>query len=121
VIRTKPLSVTLADFETAWAKLQWPYWVRCQRAYAHAQTNPLPLGHAELGILAALCRNLADGDGTFFLSCAMGEALFGVDRKVIWRWLKVLQNTGLLQLVKKGKVGPGPTGQASLWKFLPTD
>ena len=121
VITTKDFAETWSDFQTAWLAVKTPHGTTVQAAYQAARRAPLQLDDNEdLGILAALCRNLsaAVGGKPFYLSCRMVEKLFGVSRMTAWRSLKALQFYGKIECVKKGTL---KNHQATTWRFISTE
>ena len=103
-IRTKHFAETWSDFQTAWLRVENPFAEPVQAAYEEAQQAlPAPIDDdADLGVLAAMCRNLAGEGGKFYLSCRTVQSLFGVGRMTAWRWLQALQFYGVLELIHKG-------------------
>jgi Bifunctional DNA primase/polymerase, N-terminal len=115
VIRTKELQESWADFQLAWVRAR-PHGAALTAAYDAARRRPLPPvdGDGEVGVLAALCRNLGGASRQFFLSCRAVEALFGVGRMTAWRWLVALQFHGVIEEVEKGK---NKNRQATVWRY----
>jgi hypothetical protein len=116
VIRTKGFSETWSDFQTAWLAVKRPYGPRFSTAYEAARQAPhAPIDdNPDLGVLAALCRNLGAGGRPFYLSCRKVEQLFDISRMTAWRWLKALQFHGIIESIKTGTL---KDGQASEWRF----
>jgi hypothetical protein len=118
-IRTKDFAETWGDFQTAWLRVEKPQGSTVYAAYEAACRDPQgPIDDsAELGVLAALCRNLAAGDGRFFLSCRTVESLFGVSRMTAWRWLRALQFYRVIEVVP-GKKGTLKGRRATEWRYV---
>jgi hypothetical protein len=118
-IRTKDFSETWTDFQVAWVAVKVPHGTAVRAAYEAARRAPeAPIdGSADLGVLAALCRNLSAGGRPFFLSCRTVEELFGVSRMTAWRWLQALQFFGVIKCLNKGTL---KDRQATAWHYLGT-
>jgi hypothetical protein len=103
-IRTKDFAETWADFQRAWLGVKVPHGTAAHAAYEAALAAPLPPidGDPALGVLAAVCHNLAGPGGQFFLGVNTVAELFGVPRTTAWRWLQSLQFFGVLRLATKG-------------------
>jgi hypothetical protein len=118
-IRTKDFAETWSDFQTAWLAVKTPYGTTVQAAYEAARRAPQGCidDNADLGVLAAMCRNLsaAAGGRSFYLACRTVEKLFGVSRMTAWRWLNTLQFYGVIEPVKKGTL---KDPQATEWRIV---
>jgi hypothetical protein len=119
VITTKDLAETWSDFQIAWLAVKAPHGATVHAAYDAARRAPQAYidGNADLGVLAAFCRNLSEAAGgrPFFLSCRKVERLFDVSRQTAWRWLQTLQFYGVIELVRKGTKA---SQKASEWRFI---
>jgi hypothetical protein len=118
-IRTKAFAETWEEFQVAWVKVLVPYGIVLAGAIEAARRVPhQPIDDKpELGVLAALCSNLAvAAEGKpFFLSCRTVEELFEVPRMTAWRWLGLLQFHGIIVPVMKGT----KRGQkATTWRYV---
>jgi len=112
VIETKPFEETWIDFLKAWPKVKFPKgsepmalaleWARIaelpEEAYRYEQE---PLRQ-----LVSLCRELqrVSGEFPFFLSCRTVERFLGVGFKTANRWLFLLVEEGVLEIVRKGSM-----------------
>jgi hypothetical protein len=116
VITTKPFAETWTDFQTAWLRVKTPHGATVRRAYEAARRAPqAPLdGNPDLGVLAAMCEALGAAGGPFYLSCRTVAGLFGVTHMTGWRWFRVLQFHGVLELVSKGTLRGH---QATTWRY----
>jgi hypothetical protein len=119
-----------ADFISGWRECKRPAGASFREAVARADASDPPERwvkelHCD-GVrlrLALLCRELQrlrPGE-PFYLSHGKAGAFLGLSSKQAGRLLYSLCADRLLVLVKNGQVGKGPTGQASLWKFISTD
>jgi hypothetical protein len=120
-IRTKDFAETWSDFQTAWLRVKVPHGTAVLSAYEAARRTPGPPidGNPDLGVLAALCRNLGlAGRGTFYLSCRTVEELFGVARMTAWRWLQSLHFYGIIEPVKTGTL---KGHRATTWRYTGPD
>jgi hypothetical protein len=117
VIGTKEFAVTWADFQAAWLNVKVPYGANVSAAYAAAVAAPFPAidNIPELGVLAAVCKNLSDSSGTFFLATTTIAKVFNVTWMTGSRWLGSLQFHGIIKLVTKGTLRDR---QASKWKYI---
>jgi hypothetical protein len=119
VIGTKEFAVTWVDFQTAWLNVKVPYGASVSAAYAAAVAAPYPAidDIPELGVLAALCKNLSDSSTglRFYLASTTVERLFGVSRMTGWRWLVSLEFQGIIKLITNGTQRDR---QASEWRFI---
>jgi hypothetical protein len=118
VIRTKEFAETWSDFQTAWLNVRSPWGTKARAAHLAARQAPsVPIDDsAELGVLAAMCRILAEStvDGTFLLACRTVEELFDVGRMTAWRWFQALQFHGIIELVNCGAM---KGRRASTWRY----
>ncbi len=115
------------DFQRGYVEAKSPPGSTPETAWAKALADPISAidGRPELGILAALCRELqaAHGDGRFFLSSRLAAKYLSlaldreVDPRQALRWLGSLQFYGLIELVEKGPAGTR-SGKASEWRFI---
>jgi hypothetical protein len=120
VITTKAFAETWNDFQIAWKRVKQPHRTKVQDAYQAAR-RALPASideSVDLGVLAAMCRNLspAAGGRPFYLACRTVQELFGVSRMTAWRWLQALQFYGVIEEVKKGTLNPR---RATTWLAQP--
>jgi hypothetical protein len=117
VITTKEFGETWSDFQIAWLTVKNLHGTSLRAAFEAARRAPSqPIDdNPDLGILAAMCRNLsAGGSQRFYLSCRTVEELFKVGRMTAWRWLQSFQFYGILEPVEKGsKEGR----QATVWLY----
>src|SRR5262249_18348720 len=104
------------DFQTAWMSAKKPYGATLKTAYDAARTSAERLDDSlEVGILSALCRNLAAADNTFYLSCRTVQELFGVGRMTAWRWFSALRFYGIIEPIKTGTL---KGRQATTWRYV---
>ncbi|MEN1679875.1 MAG: bifunctional DNA primase/polymerase [Planctomycetota bacterium] len=109
-IATKPFEETLIDFLRGWDNVKFPRGqdpmsVIVERAMnAPEPIEAAPFEQPQAKRLVAICRELqrAAGDGPFYLSCRTAGGLVGVDRQTAWRWLFLMEKTGLLVVVTRG-------------------
>ncbi len=123
VIGTKPFEETWIDFSRAWPKVKYPagsgpLW----DIFGKAEAAPVPPGASEyeqpqLRLLISICRELqrVAKDRPFFLSCRTAGRLLGVDHHTAWRWLFLLVQDGVLDLVSVGQLS---TGKASEYRYM---
>jgi len=106
LIRTKDFGETWSDFQIAWIRVKMPWSTSVTQAFTAASSRPLaPIdGNEQLGLLAALCRELQRlaGDQPFFLSCRKIASQFGINHVTAWRWLGALEFHGVIKAGKKG-------------------
>jgi Bifunctional DNA primase/polymerase, N-terminal len=116
-IATKNFDETWSDFKAAWLRPCTPFGASLEAAYKSACQNPQsPIDdNPNIGVLAALCRNLSTRDGTFYLAAGTVEKLFGVSRTTALRWLQSLCFYGVIELTKTGTL---KDRQASEWRFI---
>ena len=72
--------------------------------------------------LAGLCyllhqQNIPNGRNGFYLSCRVIAGLFEVSPMDAWRWMKCLQNLGLLEIVQNG-TKTQTNGKSSEFKYI---
>jgi Bifunctional DNA primase/polymerase, N-terminal len=117
VITTKPFAETWSEFQSMWLRAKYPHGVTVRSALKAARRSPQPPidGDGDLGLLAALCKNLASADGTFYLSCRTVEGLFGVGRMTAWHWFQSLHFYGVIEPIKKGVL---KDRQATVWRYM---
>jgi hypothetical protein len=109
-VRTKRLSESWADFESAWQLVRYPigsgsavYAMECAMA-KELPLRALAYKRREKQILVALCSQLQlmHGDQPFFLACRMAAELLGTnDYGTVSRWLKGFCNDEVIGLVKE--------------------
>jgi hypothetical protein len=125
-IRTKPFEETYIDFLRAWPKVKHPAGSGpladlFQRASA-APPPSVATGYEQEGLrlLVSLCRELhrAADPGPFFLGCRTAGTLLGVDHTTAWRWLFLLKEDGVLELVS---IGSQSTHKASRYRYVAGD
>jgi hypothetical protein len=118
VIRTKDFDETWSDFQIAWSCVKNPHGTTVHAALNAARLLPDPPidDKPDLGVLAALCRNLSAGrsDRTFYQSCLTVKESFEVSRMTAWRWLQALQFYGFIEPVS---IGTLKDRQATVWRY----
>ena len=110
VIGTKPFEETWIDFLKGWPRVKFPKGSDpMAEALANAVAAKLPEAavvyeQEQLRLLVSLCRELqrVSGDSPFFLSCRVAERLLGVHFKTANRWLFLLVQENVLELVTQG-------------------
>lgn len=112
-VHTKPFEETWIDFLTAWPRVKYPKGEEPMAgmfaAALKAGVPPEATRYEQPAIhhLAALCRELQRGAGTqpFFLSARTAGRLLEVDHTTAWRWLFLLQNDRVIEVVERGEAG----------------
>ena len=110
VIRTKPFEESLADFLDAWRRVRFAHGDDpIAAALAKASTGPHPpeadiFDDERLKLLVGLCAHLQtlSGNAPFFLSCRTAAECVGVDHVTAARWLRLLTQSGVLEVVEPG-------------------
>ena len=110
VIGTKPFEETWIDFLKGWPRVKFPKGSDpMAAALANAVAAKMPAAAVEyeqeqLRLLVSLSRELqrVSGDSPFFLSCRTAGRLLGVPFKTANRWLFLLVEERVLELVTKG-------------------
>jgi hypothetical protein len=115
VIQTEAFEETWIDFSLAWPKILYAKGQGPMTEMLEAARRSAPPTCAErysqqaVRLLVALCRQLQmhAGDREFYLSCHTAGRLLDVRHTTAWRWLFLLQQDGILELVKPGQRGGG--------------
>ena len=110
VITTQPFEETWIDFLRAWPRVKFPKGADpLAGVYQAALAAEIPVlarqfEQPELRLLVSLCQELQRrvGANAFFLSCRSAGRLLNVDHTTAWRWLFLLAEEGILEVVKKG-------------------
>jgi hypothetical protein len=109
-IGTKPFEETWIDFLRAWPRVKYPKGtepmakVFAQALDAHPPAVAERYEQPRLRLLVSLCRELqrGAGDGPFYLSVRTAAGLLGVDISTASRWLFLLLQDGILDIVSRG-------------------
>jgi hypothetical protein len=125
VIKTQAFEETWIDFLRAWrpgaikyAKGTEPMSQMMDAAVAsEAPDVARDYDEAKCRLLVALCRELQRAVGTapFYLSARKAGRLLDVDHTTAWRWLYLLENDGILEVVTRGSK---QTQKASRYRYL---
>jgi len=109
-IGTKPFEETWIDFLRGWPRIKYPKGSEpMAKVFAQAlEANPPAVAERyeqpQLKLLVSLCRELqrGAGDGPFYLSVRTAAGLLGVDISTASRWLFVLSQDRILDIVSRG-------------------
>ncbi|NUQ60906.1 MAG: bifunctional DNA primase/polymerase [Pirellulales bacterium] len=120
-IGTKDFATSWLEFCVAWERVRYPAGVSPvadaweAAVAAGAPPEVASWDNPQLGLLAALCRELQrlQGDRPFYLDASTAGNLVGVDRTIAWRWLRGLASAGILELVRSGS-----RGRANEYRYL---
>ena len=123
VIATKPFEESWIDFLKGWPRVKYPKGsepmveILARVEIAECPKEAAGFEQERLRRLVCLCRELQreSRDVPFFLSCRKAGEVLGVSRTTISRWLFLLLEEGLLELVRKGSA---KSGQASRYRYL---
>ncbi len=123
VIGTRPFEETWIDFLRAWPRVKFPKGSEpIARILERALSEAIPREAAgyeqtDLKLLVSLCRELqrTAGSGPFYLSCRTAGRLLEKQHTTIWRWLFLLENDGLLEVVHRGSQR---TRKATRYRYL---
>jgi hypothetical protein len=126
-IRTKEFEETWIDFLKAWPRVRYakgtePMMQTFQRA-VEGERPPVAVvtyqDNERLQLLVALCRELqrAAGEQPFYLSCRTAAELFHVSHTEANRWLFLLEQDRILQVVAKGGTPKNPRN-ATRFRYL---
>jgi len=125
VIGTKDWTETWADFVVAWPRVVYPLGEGpMAQAIAQAIQSDVPeaarqYDRPETRLLVAFCRELqrATGDKPFFLGVRDAGKYVGVDQMTAYRWLRMFEADGVLEVVEKGL--PSSTARkATMYRYL---
>jgi len=122
-IKTRELVETLADFNRAWKRAQFAEGESAVTVcLERAIELPLPTcaevyDSQKFRVLVALCKQLqlASGGSPFYLSARTAAQLLGVTPMTISRWLGLLVDEEIIELVSRGSHG---TWKASRYRYL---
>jgi DNA-binding transcriptional ArsR family regulator len=122
-ISTKPFEETWIDFLKAWPNVRFPRGAEpVRQAFERALAEPLPkialqYDGPKCRILVALCRELQRlaGEQPFYLACRTAGTLLDVDHTTANRWLFLLAEDGILEVVKQGS---RESRKASRFRYL---
>jgi hypothetical protein len=109
-IGTEPFEESWIDFFEAWPKVKYaagdgPLNHILKRAInSELPEEALQFGHPPIRLLVAICREIQRhaGDQPFYLSTRVAGRLLDVDHKLASRWLRLLEQDGLLEVTIKG-------------------
>jgi hypothetical protein len=123
-IRMKSFTESWLDFKPAWIRVKHPAGenpvdVAFQRAIESAPPSIVADWDSEpLRNLASLCRELQRGRDhgqPFYLDSRTAARLLGVDSHwQVWKWLRMLCDEGILELVKPGR----QRGKSNEYRYL---
>ncbi len=110
-INTKPFEESWIDFLKAWPRVRQPKGKDAMtEIFERSKTHELPevaqeYEQAGLKQLIGFCRELqrSCGEGPFYLACRTAGRLFGVDHTTANRWLFLLVEEGVLEIVEPGQ------------------
>jgi hypothetical protein len=124
-ISTKPIEETEIDFLRGWPRVKFASGEEPMAVvFEAALSQPYPLPECaqwyeqdEIRTLIALCRELqrGAGDGPFYLACRTAGGLFQVSYSTASRWLFLLTNDEVLEVVEKGS---NETKRATRYRYL---
>ncbi len=119
-IQTKDIVESIADFLTAWKRVQWPTGTAWSVIVEEAKRDDFTLGSEleEMDPAARLLRALArhhKGEPFPLSSRLLAQAIGVSCPKTALARLNVFQTMGFIELVKKGEARPG--GEATVWRW----